>query len=394
MPGLPESFWQKGEMDMIYMNNAATSYPKPYGVVQAVSERIGSLPGAAGRAVYGGGKTQISCRRRIADLLKIENENRIVYTSNATAALNIGILGFPWRKGDVVITTEAEHNSVLRPLYRLKKQGVIDYHILPVGQDGRVSMETWKMALSEFHPRMAVFTHASNVTGAVHDVRELTAIMSTANCKVFLDASQSLGIVPVYPEEWGVDLVAFTGHKYMLGPQGTGGLYVAESVDLEPVFTGGTGIHSDQDEMPETLPLRLEAGTPNEPSFEGLNAALEWQEKHPVCLESIVKYINEIQDQLLRWGYRVVTVEGVRTPVISFASPVYLPDELGEILYGSYDIICRVGLHCAPKILKGIGAEAEGTVRISLSRFTTREEVDVLLEALEEIGKEHGTMDL
>lgn len=374
---------------MIYMNNAATSYPKPDSVGRVVSEYVSSLPQASGRAMQIGTQERVTCRKRLAKLLGVEDENRIVYGANATWALNVGILGFPWKPGDVVITTEAEHNSVLRPLFYLKKKGILNYHMVPVEQDGRVSPATWKKAIEEHHPNMAVFTHGSNVTGAVNDVETLADLAVTAGCTVFLDASQTLGIIPVYPRQWKVDMVAFTGHKYLLGPQGTGGLYVSEHVHLEPVFTGGTGIHSDEDEMPKELPLRLEAGTPNEPSFAGLNEALRWQEENPVKLQDILKYVNEIQEKLLAWGYQVVRVEGLRTPVMAFSSPLYEPEEVGEILSGSYDIVCRVGLHCAPKILEGIGAGASGTVRISLSRFTTREEVDVLLEALEEIGRDH-----
>lgn len=375
---------------MIYMNNAATSYPKPPCVAEAAAKALCSLPGGANRAMQRKDQRQASCRRHLADLMGIRDEKRIVYTANATYALNIGILGFPWKQGDIVITTMAEHNSVLRPLYFMKKQGIIDYKLLPVEKDGRVSRKVWKEALMKWQPRMAVILHGSNVTGAVNPIRELAKEAAGTGCTVFLDASQTLGLVPVLPQEWNVDMVAFTGHKYLLGPQGTGGLYISENVDLEPVFTGGTGIHSESDEMPLDMPLRLEAGTANEPSFAGLNAALQWQEENPIHLDQILDYVREIEDKLLKWGYQVIRAEGERTPVLSFASPAYEPEEIGEILYGSYDIICRVGLHCAPKILEGIGAGARGTVRISLSRFTTRQEVDVLLEALEEIGKDHG----
>lgn len=420
---------------MIYMNNAATSYPKAPGVGQAVVGHLDAIPEAAGRAidreesdgVFGGepggafcGETvgacgevpggdglgsdrkpmkELTCREQLAKLLGLQNADRIIYAANATAALNIGLLGFPWHcnneRRDVVLTTNAEHNSVLRPLYLLKKHGILDYYLLPVEADGRIDPDAWQEALWRYRPRMAVFTHGSNVTGAVNPVRELAAMAAEAGCVVFLDASQTMGIVPVRPEEWQIDMMAFTGHKYLLGPQGTGGLYVSERISLEPVFSGGTGIHSDEDEMPAALPLRLEAGTHNGPSFAGLSEALRWQEQNPPDLERMISYIDEIQQKLIRWGYRVVDVRGERTPILAFSSPVFDPESIGEILYGSYDIICRTGLHCAPKILTSIGAgDGGGTVRISLSRFTTREEVDILLEALAEIGRAHETLGL
>lgn len=374
---------------MIYMNNAATSYPKPECVAHAVARAIREAPGAANRAALGMAEEAVTCRRKLADLLGVPDESRVVCLSNSTMALNVALLGFPWKRSDVVITTEAEHNSVLRPLYRLKQKGVLDYHMLPVERDGRVSCKVWEDALRKYRPRMAVATHASNVTGAIYPIEEMAKSAKDAGCTILLDASQTMGLVPVRPDEWGVDLVAFTGHKYMLGPQGTGGLYVSNNIDLEPVVTGGTGIFSDEDEMPKDMPLHLEAGTPNEPSFEGLKAAILWQEAHPPCLESILDDVRDIETKLLQWGYDVVQVTGARTPVLAFASPVYEPEEIGEILYGSYGIVCRTGLHCAPKILPGLGMGPKGTVRISLSRFTTREEIEVLLEALEEIGKDH-----
>lgn len=378
---------------MIYMNNAATSYPKPECVSAAVADAICELPASANRAVLSSDETPLTWRRKMADLMNIEDESRIVGLCNSTLALNIALLGFPWKEKAVVLTSEAEHNSVLRPLYFLKKQGILDCHILPVEPDGRMSLGVWEQALIQYKPQLGVLTHASNVTGAVNPIESMASMAKEHGCRILLDASQTMGLVPVHPCKWGVDMVAFTGHKYLLGPQGTGGLYVSDEVKLLPVITGGTGIHSDMDEMPHELPLRLEAGTPNEPSFAGLKAALLWQEENPVCLDEILDFIREIEEKLIQWGYWVVKVNGPRTPVLAFTSPIYSPGDIGGILQDSYDIICRTGLHCAPKIRKGIGAGQSGTVRISLSRFTTREEVDQLLEALEEIGKDHENMD-
>lgn len=365
---------------MIYLNNAATSWPKAPGLAQAMAEALERLPGDAGRST-GGGSGAAHCRAALAELLGGVMPNRVVLTSNATQALNIALLGFPWKPGDIVFTTQAEHNSVLRPLYRLKKLGVIDYIALPVSSDGRVCEDHWIRAIAEHRPRMAVFTHASNASGAVNDVPALARAAKDAGAAVLIDASQTAGLLPVTPDAWGADFVAFTGHKYLLGPQGTGALYVAPGVRLDPVFTGGTGIHSDEDEMPNQLPLRLEAGTFNEHSFAGLAFALEYQNSHPADMNALLSRLRRLEEGMTEMGMSVVKVDGVRTPVVSAKSPIYPPGVIGEILASSYDIICRTGLHCAP-LYPDI---PEGTVRFSISRFTTDDEIDETLEALREI---------
>lgn len=375
---------------MIYMNNAATSFPKAPGVVQCVSDALNQLPGASHRAVYRDEEPVRDCRRRIADLMGVAEENQIVYAMNSTMALNMAMLGFDWKAGDVVLTTEAEHNSVLRPLYQLQKQGKITFHIMPANHEGRITPETFQNALEQFRPRMAVLVHGSNVTGAINDIETLAPMAEQYGTVILLDASQTLGLVPVLPEKWGVGMVAFTGHKYMLGPLGTGGLYVNKQIALEPVLTGGTGIHSDEDEMPVEMPIRLEAGTQNEPSFAGLGAALAWQEEHPVELATVLTHIHRIEAVLEEYGYRFPKIIGARTPVLIFESPLYTPEDIGEILYDSYDIICRTGLHCAPKLIKSAGIGEKGSVRISLSRFTTKGEVDVLVRALREMVLDEG----
>ena len=376
---------QKQEHSMIYMNNAATSWPKPPCVAEAAHQAIVSLPGGANRGGLGNKDDMWTCRSHLAELLQIANPSRISLGANATYALNEAIQGFPFRKGDVVMTTMAEHNAVLRPLFRLEKRGMIHTVFVPVEPDGRVNPSTWWEYLDRYHPRMVIFTHASNVTGAVNDAETLTRLAKERNAVVVLDAAQSLGVVPVLPEVWGVDYVAFTGHKYLLGPQGTGGLYVAQHETVDPVYVGGTGIYSDQDEMPEEMPLRLEAGTPNEHSFAGLAAALQWQKEHPISEVSLQMRTEETSERLQRAGAEVIEVRGERTPVIAFTLPGWDPMDAGDVLLDSYDIICRTGLHCAPKILDSIGAPSAGTVRISLSRFTTEEEIDTLITAIGEL---------
>lgn len=371
---------------MIYLNNAATSWPKAFGLGDYMKSIIEQVPAHGSRATGNGpGQCKVDCRAELAELMGIRDKNRIVYMENATRALNTALLGFPWKQGDVVLTTAAEHNSVLRPLYFLQKKGVIRYYVLPVEEDGTLSLKKYKEALQSLHPRMIVLTHASNVTGAVNDIGIVAELARKKNAAVLVDASQTMGTVPVLPDEWEADMIAFTGHKYLLGPQGTGGLYVREGITLEPVITGGTGIHSDEDEMPAELPGRLEAGTQNEQAFSGLGMAVRWGLEHPFLMRKMEDEIDFIEEELLKTGVNVISVRGKRTPILSFTVKGFSPDEVGDILNSNYEIVCRTGLHCAPLINPWLGVGATGTVRISLSRFTKPEEIESFLQAMKEI---------
>ena len=237
----------------------------------------------------------------------------------------------------------------------------------------------WQAAMAQHRPRLAVFTHASNVTGAVNDAAALCAAAKAAGAAVLVDLSQTLGWVEARPEEWGADMAAFTGHKYLLGPQGTGGLWVRSGLTLRPHLLGGTGIHSDLDEMPEAMPLHLEAGTGNEPGYHGLLAALRWQKEQAAPAAPVQRLV----DGLRAAGARVIDPGEPRTPVVSFTVPGESAADVGYILSESYDIVCRTGIHCAPKLfpLQGAGQ----TVRLSLSRFTADEEVEAVISAVEDI---------
>ncbi len=361
---------------MIYLNNAATSFPKAPGTAQAVAMALETPPQDVSRSTASE-RTGHDCRALLAEWLGC-GRGDVVLTPNATFGLNTALLGFPWNRGDVVVTTRAEHNSVLRPLYQLKKRGVIDYVELPVQPDGRVALHDWKAAMAKYKPRLAVFTHASNASGAVNDARALTREASAVGASVLVDASQTMGLIPVAPVEWGADMVAFTGHKYLLGPTGTGGLYVRKGLTLEPVFTGGTGVRSDEDDMPLEMPLRLEAGTGNEASFAGLAASLRYARENPLEPAHFLRLLSGLEEGIHRAGMEYIEVRGPRTPIVAAWSPVYRSEILGEMLALSFDIICRAGLHCAPHY----PAVQGGTVRFSLSRFTTEEEIEAVCDAL------------
>lgn len=372
----------------VYVNNAATSWPKAPQVGETVASYISGVPYHAGRSGFSGPDIAGECRKLLADLLQVKDATRIVLGSNATYALNIALHGIHWQTGAAVITTAAEHNSVLRPLHYLSKTKGIAVHILPVDKQGRVKPEKWENALAKYKPQVAVFTHASNVTGAVNDAALLGRLAKQAGAVTLLDASQSLGLVPVLPEVWGIDLVAFTGHKYLLGPSGTGGLYIAPEVDLEPVWVGGTGVQSDLDEMPATMPIRYEAGTPNDPAIAGLSTALKWGAEHVLNVSALQSKTERLATGLLTAGADVISVKPPRTPVISFTLKDWTVEDAGEVLQKSFEIVCRTGLHCAPLIHTYLGTAPAGTIRLSLSRFTTDEDIDYCIKAINALTHE------
>ena len=369
---------------IVYLNNAATSWPKPQCVAEAVSGAIAEKPGSANRAGIEDFDVFSIVRKKMAEILGTAEASHIALGSNATWGLNLGIFGYPFRKGDKVVTTKAEHNSVLRPLYALERRGVIEVVYVDTDLTGRVCPDKWEEALNRYKPALAVFNHASNVTGAVNDAKTLSGTAKTAGADVLIDVSQSCGWIAVEADEWGADMIAFTGHKYLLGPQGTGGLYVRPGLQLSPHMIGGTGVHSDMETMPEEMPTRLEAGTANEPSFYGLFAALDWAKRNPAEIQSRDEKLSTMRRGLTDAGAHVILPEGESIPTISFNIPGHSPAETGYLLSESYDIICRTGLHCAPKIFGCIG-RTEGTVRFSLSRFTTMDEIYFAIDAVRDI---------
>lgn len=367
----------------IYMNNAATSWPKAPGVAEAVAEALRAMPGETNRGGVADFDVFSEVRAELAKLMGVDRPSQIALGCNSTWGLNQAIFGYPLEPGDTVLSTTAEHNAVLRPLYLLEQRGIRVVK-LPVDEAGRVRTSEWEQALLEHHPKLCILIHASNVTGAVNDVPVLSEAAKSAGADLLLDVSQTLGCIPVRLSEWKVDLAVFTGHKYLLGPQGTGGIYVREGLKLRPHIVGGTGVMSDLKEMPEEMPLRLEAGTGNEPSYHGLLAALRWNREHPLDMESLVRRTRELSKGLEKLGCKVIVPGGLSTPVISFVIPGIPSADAADILTGSYDIVLRTGLHCAPEIMEDIGMKG-GTMRLSLSRFTTEEEVEQVLCAVRDI---------
>lgn len=377
---------------MIYLDNAATSWPKPPQVLAAMARfltEVGANPGRSGhRLSVEAGRIVYAAREAVAQLFNIPDPLRVVFGLNATEGLNLALRGL-LRPGDHVVTSSMEHNSVMRPLRALEREGV-EMTMAPCSPEGRLDPQAVLSALRP-HTRLVVLNHASNVTGTLLPVAEVGRALRRMNGPLLLvDAAQSGGAVPIDMQADGIDLLAFTGHKSLYGPTGTGGLIIGERVPLEefrPLIRGGTGSRSEQEEQPDFLPDMCESGTPNAVGLAGLEAGVRW------VLDQGVEAIRAHEvalSQRLSDGLREVpgvTVYGpadarLRTAIVSFNIAGMEPSEVGMRLDEEYGILCRVGLHCAPAAHRTIGTFPSGTVRFALGAFTTREDVDAALRAV------------
>ncbi|MFZ3210331.1 MAG: aminotransferase class V-fold PLP-dependent enzyme [Terriglobales bacterium] len=370
---------------MIYLNNAAEGWPKAPGVAQAVGQALEQPPSSAGRSVSQNLDWAADCRQRIADLLAVPDPRRIALTTSATHALNLAIHGLGLREQAVVITTVTEHNSVLRPLFLLERVGRARIIVIGLDAAGRLDGAALQRALSE-RPALVAINHASNVTGRVNPVETWFALAKDAGAVTLLDASQTVGQIPVRPLQIGADLVALPGHKGLHGPAGTGALYAAPDVDLEQILVGGTGRRSQSRWHPAEMPERLEAGTPNSPGLAGLAAALAWHDSNGNEFRQNGRYVS----RLLREGLRSIPKvrlfddqPGVEyLDLVSFQVEGWEVEETGLALLESFGIACRTGLHCAPLIHEATGCVDQGTVRLSASGFNSEPEIHFAIDAL------------
>lgn len=369
---------------MIYLNNAATAWPKAPGMVEAVTESLTGMPEHPGRAAVPAHSAADACRSRLAQRLGVARPERVVLTQHATEALNLAILGLGLQAGDEVVTSVFEHNSVLRPLSRLVDRQRLRLTVIGLTPEGDLDQAAFDRALHR-EPRLVALNHASNVTGQILPIAELFKRAHLAGSVTLLDASQSLGHIPVDAVALHADLIAFTGHKGLRGPAGTGGLYVREGLELDQVMVGGTGVRSDLRLHPEEMPTRLEAGTPNVAALAGLDAALIWGEAHGAAFDTA----SAARAAQLRDGLK--SLRGVRLfdsgaepgiGVVSLRIAGWSVEETGYVLAEGFGIVCRTGLHCAPLIHAAIGSAPEGTVRFSPSGATTEQEVAETLAAV------------
>lgn len=378
---------------MIYLDNAATTISKPQAVIDAVAQAMCSL-GNAGRGATSGAldaaRTIHACRAKLARLLGCPRADHVCFTPNSTVALNTAINGVV-HPGDRVVTTVLEHNSVLRPLNRLAaEQGVTVEH---AGCDASGVLDYDELErLVTPGTRAVVVTQASNVTGNAVDVARVAAVAHAAGALVIVDASQSAGTAHIDMQAMGLDIVCFTGHKGLMGPQGTGGLAVAEGVDVAPWAMGGTGVHSFDTLQPLEWPTRLEAGTLNGHGIAGLSAGLDFIEARG-GVEAIAAHERALAERFLAGvrGIPGITLYGafdqpVRSAIVSLNVGDIDSAEISDALMQGWGIATRPGAHCAPLMHRALGTERQGVVRFSFGYFNTDEDVDTAIDALRDLA--------
>lgn len=379
---------------MIYLDNAATTLRKPQEVVDAVVAAMGSV-GNAGRGAtessLGAARAVHGCRERVARLLGCPRADHVAFAANSTAALNCAICGLVG-EGDRVVTTVLEHNSVLRPLNRLAAEKGVEVEHARADELGRLDMADLERLVTP-GTRAVVCTHASNVTGNAVDVARVARVAHEAGALCVVDASQTAGCLPIDMAGMGLDVVCFTGHKGLMGPQGTGGLAVAEGVDVRPWAMGGTGVHSFDPLQPLEWPVRLEAGTLNAHGLAGLAAGIDFIE---AC--GGVGVVGAREHELARRlyegvrdvpGVRVVGDWGTGAPragIVALLVEGADSSAVADALMDGWGIATRAGAHCAPLMHRALGTEATGLVRLSTSWFTTEDEVDVAVGAIRELA--------
>lgn len=378
---------------MIYLDNAATTMHKPKEVIDAVVCAMSSM-GNAGR---GANEASLSASRIIYDTREKlcrffhgENPRQIVFTNNSTESLNIAIKGL-LNPGDHVITTMLEHNSVLRPLYEMKEKGV-ELTIIESDKKGRFCLEDMESAIRQ-NTRMIVCTNGSNLTGNYVPLKPVGELAKKHRLLFVVDASQTAGVFPIDVQDMMIDVLCFTGHKGLLGPQGTGGMYVKEGIKIRPLKTGGSGVQTYSKTHPAEMPTALEAGTLNGHGIAGLHAAMSYLE------ETGVDHIRAREQELMWRFYEGVkdipeiTIYGdfstkERCAIVTLNIGEYDSSEVSDALLTEYSISTRPGGHCAPLMHEALGTVEQGAVRFSFSHYNTEEEVDTAIEAVRELAKD------
>jgi cysteine desulfurase family protein len=378
---------------MIYLDNAATSWPKPECVYQAIDDFLRNNAGNAGRGSHSMSLAAAAMveetRTLTAQFFNVDEKERIIFTLNCTDALNLGLKGL-LKPGDHVITSSMEHNSVSRPLTKLEQQGVKVTRVLPANGTEVVRAGDIESAITE-DTRLVVIIHTSNVTGIVQPIEEYGKVARKHNLIFMVDAAQSAGKHHIDVETDRIDLLAFAGHKGLFGPPGTGGLYVGHRVNLDTLREGGTGSYSEEEKQPVLLPDRYECGTLNSVGICGMGAGLKFiysegldriQSREHDLTASLIDCLSNIPKVTL---YTAVN-RARQSSVVSFNIEGYAPSEVGTILDQRFDIKVRTGLHCAPGIHKTLGTFPLGTVRLSPGYFNTPDEIDFAVKAIEKIA--------
>ena len=378
---------------MIYLDNAATTMHKPQVVIDAVVQAMNSL-GNAGRganeASLSAARIIYDTRDRLAQLFHAENAKRIAFTCNSTESLNIAIKG-SLNPGDHAITTALEHNSVLRPLYEMQEQGV-ELTVIESDKRGCICYEDFEKAIRP-ETKVIVCTNGSNLTGNRVDLERVGKIAADHGIRFIVDASQTAGVFEIDVQKMHIDILCFTGHKGLLGPQGTGGIYVREGIELRPLKSGGSGVDTYNTHHPAEMPTALEAGTLNGHGIAGLGAGVKY------IMDTGMEHIRETEQHYMWKFYNgVKDISGVkiygnfetedRCPIVTLNIADYDSSEVSDELLMTYGISTRPGAHCAPLMHKALGTVDQGAVRFSFSHFNTEEEIDAAIAAIRELAEE------
>ena len=373
----------------IYLDNAATSFPKPKEVATAVYDFMVNNGTSSGRGSYKKAMQSdyivYECRKLIGKLFNFDNPKKVVFTSNVTDSLNIAMRGI-LKENDHVITSSLEHNAVWRCLKTLERDINIKIDTVECSKDGITNQQDIKKYIKK-DTALIVFTQASNVLGTIQPIREIGAIAREHNIPFLVDSAQSAGAMKIDVKEDNIDILAFTGHKSLLGPMGTGGLIINTNIDIKPLKAGGTGGDSAYEYQPDYYPNHLETGTSNVSGIAGLREAIKFLNKEGI--ENIHNKEKELTKYALE---KLETVKDIEIygpkdcekmlSVISFNIKDKRPEDVGSILDQKYDIMLRAGLHCAPTAHSVIGTKERGTLRIGLGYFNEKEDIDKLVEAL------------
>ncbi|WKV07595.1 aminotransferase class V-fold PLP-dependent enzyme [Thermoanaerobacterium sp. CMT5567-10] len=379
---------------MIYFDNAATSYPKPesvYDEIDRVMRYCGNPGRGSHRLAIESGKHILEARQELCQLFNINDPMRVIFTLNTTDSLNIALKGI-LNEGDHVITSSMEHNSMIRPLIALRDSNYIDLTIVKCDQKGNIDVDDVRKAIKK-NTKLIAMIHASNVTGTLMPIREIGSIAREMGIYFLVDAAQTAGSYPIDVEKDNIDLLAFPGHKSLFGPQGTGGLYVRDTIKLKTIKEGGTGSNSENIHQPDMMPDMLESGTPNTPGIAGLKEGVRYIRS--IGVENILKherkltkrFIDGVKDipNLVLYGN---SDEERRVGVISINIKDIDSGEVSYILDKAFDIATRSGLHCSSLAHQTIGTLKTGTVRFGIGYFNTEDEVDKAVDALYTIAKQ------
>ena len=379
---------------MVYLDNAATTFPKPqevYDEVMKCMREYGANPGRSGhRLAIEAGRVIYEARESLAKMFNIENPMNIAFTSNGTDGLNAAIKGV-LKPGDHVITSTMEHNSVLRPLKDLEKKGV-ELTIIKCDDKGFINLDDIEKSIKE-NTKVIVMTHASNVFGTIFPIKEIGEISKAHNLIFIVDAAQTAGVYDIDVEAMNIDILVFPGHKSLLAPQGTGAIYIKEGVCIDCIKQGGTGSASESLVQPDIMPDKFESGTPNTPGIAGLGRGVKFiMDKG---MENIRKHEQELTRYFLDGLSKIeeVIVYGPndsqkQVPVVSINIKEADSSEVGYLLDSEFDIAVRTGLHCAPLAHETIGTLESGTIRFSIGYFNTHEDIDKALDAIKIIIKD------